>query len=159
MRNFIQRGRKLKFLSNKRANRRVFGKQMERTEGTRKYRNCNVRSYRARRWMWFFFFWNPWTVVSSSSVVTAEEFCMFLQLECVLDQWEMTSQGERIPHPDSTEPFALEKKNRKVIKSLNFTSPTPQRLICLSQVTLTGLSSNIWVFCEVHFQHLLFQQM
>lgn len=109
MRNFIQRGRKLKFLRNKRAKRRLFGKQMERTEGTKNYGNGNVRSYRARGWMWFFFFWNPWIVVSSSSVVTAEELCMFLQPECLLGQWEMTSQGIRLPHFDSTEPFAREK--------------------------------------------------
>lgn len=42
---FMQSGRKLKFLRNKRANRRSFGKQTERVEGTENYRNGNVRSY------------------------------------------------------------------------------------------------------------------
>lgn len=42
---FIQSDRKLKFMRNKRAIRRSFGRQMERTEGAENYRNDNVRSY------------------------------------------------------------------------------------------------------------------
>jgi len=49
--------------------------------------------------------------------------------------------GGRLPRRYSAYPFALE-KTRKVNESLN-SSSHPWRLVCLSQVTLTGLSNNI----------------